>query len=396
MSPVRYLLLFALVGIALSERSAANPFSTRIVLKGGSKYAHPYSSVGLVQTRVGKGYWRGSAAVARNPSLLYSCAHLVYDVRKGWASRFAFRLAYDGPRAPSKKSYVIARGYRVLSGYAPNEEFDYDFAVAYGGANRKFGPVLAIHDNPLAAVTDPFSSKLILGYPADLDHVWQANTGRYYMYQTGPFTTPYIDDDNQPGGHYTADWTTTGSGNSGGPLVVWDGSSYKLAGILVSGSNYYDRVWWSGVYALGRESDLVAQDALGRSTFGAYTTRSNRQGSWLKDASSKYTRRKLTFKKIPTQTTQVWLRLYIYTPRQGDIDAFVRSPKGRVRVVARRDATNTQTDLMLDADITSGFRNGIHNSNPNGVWQVFFRDALPGGRSWYGGADLSVRSRWSL
>lgn len=394
MCVTRTVLLAAIGVLCLGEFSTGQIYSSRAV---GSRtvFIPPYNSVGLVQTRVGRGLYRGSAAVARDPRLLYSCAHLVYDYRKGWASTFAFKRAHYSYYAPKQRNYVKSRGYRVLSGYAPNEEFDYDFAVAYGGANRKFGPVLAVHSNPLAAVTDPFSSKLIIGYPADLDHDWRANTGRYYMYQTGPFTRPYIDDDYQLGGHYTADWTTTGSGNSGGPLVVWDGSSYKLAGILVSGSNYSDRIWWSGVYALGSESDLKAQDALGRSTFGAYTTRSNRQGSWLKDASKKYTSRKLTFKKIPTQATQVWLRLYIYTPRQGDIDAFVRSPKGRVRVVARRDAANAQPDLFFDQDITSGFSRGIHNSNPNGVWRVFFRDALPGGRSWYGGADLSVRSRWS-
>jgi hypothetical protein len=214
------------------------------------------------------------------------------------------------------------------------------------------------------------------------------------MHHTGLFTDPFLDDQEGQGGHYTADRVTTGSGNSGGPLVVWNPSSskYELAGILVSGSDYSDDIWFAGVYALGSEALNAAQDALGIARSGLSTRRSNWSLGWIKNASQTFARRSFDFRGAPPQTIEVSLSLDIRTGRRGDIDAYVRSPGGRVRVVAWRNANDAVQDLELsDHDITGG----MLYANGRGIWTLFFRDVLPGNPSWFNGASMRIRSRWT-
>ena len=377
--------------LLLSGAEAQTYFSRRV--PSSEIGIHPYNSVGLVETRVLRDSYRGSAAVARDPRLLYSCAHLVYEYGRGWATRFAFKRGHNNFGDAPSESYVAARGYRVLAGYAPTRnfnDFNDDFCVAYGGAARFFGRALSIHADPAGAVSSGSTEKMILGYPSDLDHLPFYDTGRYYMHRTGPFATPFVDDEEGQGGHALADWVTTGSGNSGGPVVVWDStsSSYQLAGILVSGSEFEYPLWFSGIYVLNSEADLAATDALGRSVDGVNKTR----GNWRRgrvDAS--YARREIRFDNIPPQLTRVSLDLRITTDRRGDIDAFIRSPNGRVRVLASSNPDESTPDLVMEnEDITSGFL----YSNPRGVWRLFFRDVLPESPSLFEGANLHLRSRW--
>ena len=390
------LCIFALALCSLfgSDPVAAQVYSSQRVSAQMAAQS-PYNSVGVVQTRYGRRSFRGSAAVAQDPRLLYSCAHLVYDYWYGWASRFSFKRGYSSFRAPT--GYVPARGYVPLQGYEQNEDFDLDFVVAYGGVNRSFGPQLSTHPSPRAAVEASDVYKMIVGYPADLDHTWRSYTGYWYMHQTGPFTRAYVD--NNPstlGGEYRAQNTTTGRGNSGGPLLVWDGNGWNLAGILVSGSDYSDWDWWSGVYVLGSESVLVARDALGFSLDGETHAVRNSNFWAAANPSRSYVRRSFDLRHAPPQTLDVSLDLSIYTGRRGDLDVFVRSPRGRVHRVTRHtldmeDPEASRPDLILAGENLSGTFADVAG---RGTWSLFFRDMVRGNPSSFFEATLTLRSRW--
>jgi hypothetical protein len=391
---------------------------SKIVPSYLSGFYAPYTSVGIVRTRFGRFSSRGSAAVARDSRLLYSCAHLVYDYQYGWSPTFAFSRGHNSLKAPNPKSYVVARGYRVRAGYAPDgENFDFDFAVAYGGAATSFGPPLPIDDNPIGSITSSSVEKRIVGYPADLDDVFYANTGGFFMYETGPFTTKvYADYDTfTPGGEYTADWTTTGAGNSGGPLVVYDGR-WKLSAILVSGSNYYDWYYYddtpfSGVHVLDDACEALADDALGFATSGGRTERINWTSGPITDGNRRYASRSFNFSVpeapdlqgpafgVAAQLTQVSVDLDITAGRRGDIDAYIRSPRGRIAILATAStdpAVANEPNLSLD-DHTVGSSDPLFlSSSPGGTWSLFFRDSVPGNSSWFNSAALTLHTRWPL
>jgi hypothetical protein len=352
-------------------------------------YYPPYNSVGLVETIVAGEPYRGSAAVARDHRLLYSCGHLVYDNGR-WASVFRFLRSYHSYYRPLWYQYRAARGYFKLAGYTPFGyfyDFDDDFAVAYTGATGWFGPPLQTHPNPIAGV-ESFEEKMVLGYPSDLDHTYLFDTGRYYLHRTGPFTQRYYDENvYQEGGEYWLEGVTTGGGNSGGPLLVKDQGQYKLAGVLVSGSY----LGGSGVYVLGGEAEQLADAALNWAANGSTATRWAWPSGWIQNASSTYASRTFNFTGVPSQTMEVTMNLGIYTGRRGDLDAFVRSPAGRYRVIAWRNAANSQANLVLqNEDITSNFQ----YYGAAGTWTLYFRDVFSGNPSWFQYASLSVRSRW--
>jgi hypothetical protein len=361
--------------------------------------------------------------VAKDPRLLYSCAHLVYDYYDGWASRFAFSRRHNGPRAPKSSSYAVARGYRVLAGYNPQpigfEEFDVDFdddfAVAYGGVATDFGPVLPANADPIASITNEKIEKRIVGYPADLDDSPYENTGGYYMYETGPMFLAYRDyNDDSPRGEYRAEWTTTGSGNSGGPLVVWDPSSgtWQLAAILVSGSYYWDwddygEPWFSGVHVLDEDCDDLANEALGYASVGGTTTRSNTLLGPIADGKRAYASRSFDFSSadspdsggpafgVASEVTNVLVDLDITANRRGDIDAYIRSPRGRTEFVAKSSAdpaVANQPDVLLNG--YSAPAGKFFGSSPRGVWRLFFRDSVSGNPSSFNSAALTLSTRW--
>jgi putative transposase len=160
MRVTRTVFLSAIGVLCFGEFSVGQVFSSRTV-GSGTVFIPPYNSVGLVETRVGRGFYRGSAAVARDSRLLYSCAHLVYDYRKGWASTFAFKRAHYRhgevinrkrvARIRRQRGLMASRGHggkrrRVRPGLAlrrsasrPDEVWSYDFiqdSTADGGTVR--------------------------------------------------------------------------------------------------------------------------------------------------------------------------------------------------------------------------------------------------------------------
>lgn len=316
-----------------------------------------------------------------------------------------FRRAWDSGFFPDDSGTVFARGYYVFSGYTGTRkrgyDFDLDFSVAYARAGESFGPAaLALNaagpEDPdgLENLTSATLQKTILGYPRYLDFSFA--DGAYYMHQTGPFTGagPSLQAFSQEwGSYYGIDFLSTGPGNSGGPVLVKKDGEWLLAGILVSGTETS-----AGIYAIDSHARSLANSALAAAaadtadsggTVSSATARLNRPVV-LPDGGSRYASLKVTFKGVAGLVTGVLLDLHITAAKRGDLDAYVRSPTGRVYVIASADPAVTGSDLVLDdRDISGAFS----RTNPNGTWRVFIRDSRPNGRrAQVNGAGLQLKS----
>jgi len=359
----------------------------------------PYAATGYVDSRVpGSNFpFSGSGAVARDPRLLYTCAHVLYD-RGQWAYAVAFHRAWHSRNAPSDFNAVWARGYHYVTGYADRAtfpyDFDKDFAVAYTSASQQFGMPLGWYADGAAAVASG-AAKMIVGYPAEL-YIDRSN-GFYFQHRTGPFNAAFF---RRAGAWYEVAGVSTGKGNSGGPVLVWDGSSYRLAGVLVSGA--FDRgVHYAGIYALDAAAELAATSALASaeqpelppSVSPAGTTRvaSNSKTAALKDGARRFTVRRMTIpRRAGASITGVNLDLSVSAERRGDLDVFLRSPRGRTYVVAAANPADNDANLVLtNADISGPFL----GSNPRGGWRIFLRDSVVGGASRFQRAALRVASQ---
>ncbi len=346
----------------------------------------PYSSAGVVATNYGE----GSGAVARDPKLIYSCAHLVFD-RGRWASSFRFARAYHSQNQPRSSAYATARGYRYFSSYAGterNSDFAVDFIIAYGSASTNFGPavpVLAPGDADLMSS----ASKMILGYPGEIDHTGEE--GSYHQRITGPFTLPFT---RVLKAFLEVVDVSTGPGNSGGPVLVWKNGSYHLAGVLVAGT--YNS---AGIFALNSAAERMASDALTASSAASPTpdpnnparqiTVTNDRATLLPDGRGSI-RRNLPVRRQGKVTTAVTLDLQVEAEYQGDLEIWLRSPRGRVHWITEPAEDNDDTDINLTGENLTPVFDGY---NPNGTWALFLADRFREDRARFVRASLNIASQ---
>ena len=356
----------------------------------------PYNSAGLVKAAMGRKSFYGSAAVAMEKQLVFGCAHVVYDNGR-WAESFGFARGYHQgeDKKPVSSDFTYARGFRLLEGYAANRHddyFDYDFAVAYSGTGGDFGPVLNLAENAYNSLTGG-ADKRILGYPAYYD--WNFEPGGYYLHETGDFDDPFMEDEGFPPYYYgyglpylVIDGVSTGPGNSGGPVLVNNGSSWELAGILVSGS------WTSvGVYSLGGEAKAAADDLLDNVVMAdAY----EQQTAYAKrvvlpDNSPRSKSIRFNLRPSARQTVRIALYMNLTTAdgteidaADGEIEAELRSPSGRMYPVPV--SCINQSGTVLDAYIHP-------ETSESGRWTLFVRDKKPGAVSILWRAVLSMVSK---
>jgi hypothetical protein len=393
--PRRSVLLAALLALSHPSEAGAQMIYPRQV--AASQLSQPpYASTGFVSTAIGDGYFRGSGAVVQDQSLLYTCAHVVYD--KGmWADAVVFHRAWHSRSEPSDIDGVVARGYHYVSGYADTPSFPYgfdlDFAVAYVLSGRSFGEPLSWYPAEAGAatgaITNAAAEKLIVGYPADLD--FNKQEGFYYQHVTGPFTGSFR---QLSGPWYEMDGVSTGSGNSGGPVLVKDSLGYGVAGILISADT---ETFAAGIYVLDASAELAAKQALDAAKasapagFQTYSTQSKRPRK-LKDGRTKFTKVTLRVPKrrVLPFTTEVRLDLDVAAEYRGDLDIFLRSPRGRTFSIAAANPENSAGNLMVTNRDISGPFIGDH---PAGRWQIFLRDYFRGYASRFRGARLQISSR---
>lgn len=318
------------------------------------------------------GWFRGSAVVARDPRLIFSCGHLFYE--KGvWSTKYRFFRNYDGRYAPRVADAAIPRGYRYFTQYSANVKsaggnsaraFAYDFTVFFG--TTSFGPAVDCWANGAAAARSS-RQKQIVGYPAEIDYTGES--GHYYQHGTGwfPNAASQVRDN-----YYFFKKVSTGPGNSGGPFFVQDqmGSEYALAGILVSGSSNT-----AGIYALNADSDSMASAALGLKSISRGFT--NTKEANLPDNSDDYVTRQIEATGFSGNVTDVKFSMSLSTPRRGDVDAYLVSPSGRIRWINKNSMETAANLEITGANYSSKFR----GQTANGTWKVRMRDAVKDNRA---------------
>lgn len=350
----------------------ATPFLTAqtrpFVVPTNTLTTAPYSSTGILFTEFGPNRYRGSAAVARDARLLYTCAHVIYDDGI-WTSSGDFGRGWSSPTRPTSTNLVRVRGYRYFATYSGgNSEraFSRDFAIGFRNATTNFGPPLPVMTNGGEALRDPTVPKLIVGYPAQIDYT--GGSGYYYMHRTGPYTYPMT---RVRDSYHTVDTVSTGGGNSGGPVLADTGTGYELAGILISG-NYNS----AGVYGIDSAATTMADSliaALDGVTAGdlELKTATNTDSTRLPDASKKYTSRKLKISGLGPTAVSTVLNLRITTPFRGDLDVYVRSPSGRIHWVHQHALNRPGRDMVLR---NANYDFEFFGVDANGNWNLYMRD----------------------
>ncbi len=355
---------------------------------GSSLGLAPYNSTGLLRAEINGRGFRGSAAVARDERLLYTCAHVFFN-EGVWADDIRFDLAWHGAEGPgaTEPGTAPVRGFRYHSGYAGGnspEAFGKDFAIGYRNAQTSFGPVLPVARQGSSFLTDFSVGKLIVGYPAYFFN--NGASGFYYQHRLG---VTYYRMNQVRNTYHFVEGLTTGPGNSGGPVLAVTDTTYTLVGILVSGSRT-----GLGIYGLSKTAANIASitllDLESVAAGGSTTKRGGNDNSVrLPDATKLYTARTVKVSGAGDIATAVKLNLRINTSFRGDLDVYVRSPSGRTHWMQRhsRAASGVNLDIK-NTDVSSTF----FGANPNGQWTFFMRDFYADDRATFKNASITVKS----
>jgi hypothetical protein len=286
------------------------------------------ASSGLLRVDMRGSTYRGSATVARDPRLLYTCAHVLYD-RGRWASDYAFHRAWHAQKFPSKSAGVAPRGFHYFSAYdraarytngESNAAFANDFTVLYG--NSSFGPAMEVRENsgPLLAGG---GQKRIIGYPADIDYT--GRSGFSYQHSTGWFATRAIP---VRGPLYDLRGVSTGPGNSGGGIHLRDAATGReqFAGVLVAGSRRT-----AGVVAMNASTRSLSDDALGSAGTAAWA--SANANPIVLNGARPLASRALSVQEEGTVEGELTLQVEWAAPLAALPMIWLQSPSGRIRRV---------------------------------------------------------------
>ena len=184
----------------------------------------------------------GSGAVVKNPRVVFSCAHVVFDngVVAGavdpWLNQVNWYLGWASGSPPLFGGQLL-RGYYYYVDYATAalsnkdspQSFSRDFVIHYAYENTAGGGYAGYWDDGVTQLKSN-SIKLITGYPSG--NYASGDSRKYLMHSTGPFPRALS---VVNGDYLLASEVSTGGGNSGGPVWVSDGTQYFFAGVLVSG-----------------------------------------------------------------------------------------------------------------------------------------------------------------
>jgi hypothetical protein len=271
-----------LVGfLLLCATLPAQTYTASPISAGSSLYGeYPYHFTGLIvapQRSDPRYVSSGSGAVVRNPRVVFSCAHVVFDKAAAdpWLVNPRWHRAVSPGSLPSSTTGQLLRGYQYFNGYTSAAQrsitsagtFAQDFVVHYAFEDTAGGGFAGWWNDGVGALKSG-RQKLITGYPAGL---YSGNDSRrYLMHQTGPFSRPF---ESSSGTYVRISEVSTGAGNSGGPAWVSDGAQYLFAGVLVSGleRSTGDNADTAGVYGVDSSSSSLIESAI-RATGGSITT----------------------------------------------------------------------------------------------------------------------------
>lgn len=363
--------------IALSILGAA-PLAAQVVY---SKRALVQPSAGLIESEFFDGWYRGSGVVARDPRLIYSCAHVFYD-NGVWASDYLFHRNYHRRSYPRPAEGVSPRGIRYFSSYASNisdfgpdsnQAFASDFTVLYG--NSSFGPAVGWFWDGATALKSA-AAKRIVGYPAEIDFTREA--GHCYQHATDFFQRAAY---TVRGSFVEFNNVSTGPGNSGGPVFVQDSVSGKelLAGMLVSGSRRT-----AGVVALNAATHTLSSEALGLDP--KTLTFANRESVIIPDGSFSFTKKEIPVSGFSGTVQSLRLTITLYTASRGDLEVYLQSPGGKISWITRKSGGGSKDLMIRDLDLDTMFSGSI----ANGTWRLFLRDSVAGNAASFMSVSLRV------
>jgi subtilisin-like proprotein convertase family protein/V8-like Glu-specific endopeptidase len=336
-----------------------------------SKIGYFDESTGYIQSEVNGGWFRGSGVVTRDSQLIYSCGHVFYEDGV-WATDYVFHRAYHSSESPYQENGASPRGFRYFSAYSTNvdaygtassQAYTQDFTVLYGDA---FGPAVGWWDNGAEALKSN-RWKNIVGYPSMVDYTGEE--GYAYQHNTDWFSQP-AESIGAP--YYLFEDVSTGGGNSGGPVFVWDDATddYYLGGILVSGEATV-----AGVYALNDSSQSMSDAALGLEPITR--TFSNTRAAAIPDGKSSYMTRSVQVSGFNGNVDQLRFSIAIKTPRRGDLDVYLKSPSGRIQWVSKKSGSRASGLRLNNTDYSATFKGAAANGN----WQLRVRDSVRGNRA---------------
>jgi hypothetical protein len=340
-------------------------------------------SAGYLSVTIGASDFRGSAVIAKDPRLLFSCAHALFENGQ-WATSYTFSVAHHASFPPS--SGASPRGFRYFSSYAGNvssfgsnapRTYNLDLVVMYGF--ESFGNAVGYWPEGGSILADRSYFKRIVGYPGSID--FTGASGEHYQHATDYFQDVAAP---QAPAYYVFDNVSTGGGNSGGPVYAFtDGADY-LAGILVSGTETS-----AGVRVLDSAALTMATDALSDANAKGKKTRAktvkNTQAFRLPDNAQRYSVRSFDVKLAGT-ITRLLFSTDITTTYRGDLDVYLRAPSGRVKWVSKQSRDAADNLVSRNADFTARYRGRL----AAGKWQLFMRDAVRGDRARFNSAALRI------
>jgi hypothetical protein len=334
--------------------------------------AHP--SVGLLETKLWGGWYRGSATVVDDSRLLFSCAHMLYDSGR-WATRYRFRPGWNDRKRPGpagakegRGSYTFVRYSRIADRFGGDSPFAFSSDISVIYTTGGFGiPVMSALDSGADIRSD--RTKRIVGYPAYLDI--DGSSGFYYQHSTPSF--------NLRGERFFARYheiqgVSTGPGNSGGPVFLADpaGGDELFAGVLVAGLRRL-----VGVVATDSSTASLSAEALGEvrrlsRVIGA------RSQALPRDT---FATRRFAVEGHRGKVAAAALKWRI---EGGSADLFLKAPSGRVAWIVRNGTGSGETGVPGAVDLSAL----MAGSSANGVWELKMRSR--GGRAFLQGAELQV------
>lgn len=339
-------------------------------------------STGLMESLVG-GYWyRGSAVVARDPHLLFSCAHLFYEQRE-WASDYYFHRAHNAKGYPPEGSGASPRGFHYFTSYSSGVNaygqdsdvaFASDFTVFY--ANKEMAPDAVDWWPKGGPALRSGKSKRIVGYPSRVD--FTGANGHCYQHATDWFS---YDAYKVLSGFNEFQDVSTGPGNSGGPVFVHDPTSGndRLAGILVSGSRRT-----AGVIALDLSTHTLSSYALGEEDQAL--TFSNAVARALPDPGGSDTVFPIQVSGFSGTIQKIKLSLNVSTTRRGDLNVYLKSPSGRIAWINKQSSDSGDNLILNGQNLTNRFGGFA----PNGQWEIHIRDTTPGVQAVFNSYSLAI------
>lgn len=332
-----------------------------------SKPSLSKQSVGLVQSKV-DGYWyRGSGTVAYDPKLIVSCGHVYYDSGK-WATEYTFHRAWHAKGYPRRSQGVAPRGLSYFTSYVDacrtrgsesNAAFASDFTVLYGYSS--FGTAAEVWDNSATAIRSWSRYKEIVGYPSEIDYT--GASGACYQHSTGWFTYGAY---QLRGRYHEFDDVSTGPGNSGGAIFIYQSSTDKdlFAGVLVSGARRM-----AGVVALDASTRSLADSSLG----AKLSSRAFRNDNpvVLPDGGESFSAVSIPVSGVSGTVSKASLGLSV-DAGSGELEAYLRSPGGKIRWILKKGGSLGNPSNTLDLG------ESFAGVPADGEWKLFLRDARGG------------------